>query len=412
MAAKFENDKRGNLHRLYPEDLTWKIPEGQSHHDPRSFKPWDDELQNLMIGIICEGVLQAIKIIKDKKTKKIIVVMGRRRTRATLRANEVLKEMAQHYGDFDDPALLSEEFGIPAWAVKRHIINGFSPIRVPCILSSERDLTRLSVQRIMENTHREDLDPVTVAKEMQAIYTINEDPEEVARAFNVSVEIVKRRLNLLDCSDDVQKAVSHGEVSQAQALAIKDKPEDEQNKILEQLKSGAKPKPRNKGPVRATKQRLYERLDPTSRDALILGWALGYNDLPEDLQEPTKKRGPKKKADEPSPDEVAEQGKPSPDEAQEPDDPTLPPDDVDDVDDTDVDFVPDSVDVLPPDEDELDAYIAERAARNAGESDGVKVPTSVLVPFHAMNDALGEPPLAVHSVLNLPKTTSTTKPPW
>ena len=366
---KIKNAIRTDLFRILPEDLFTKDDPDHPLHEPRSLEKWDDALESMLKSIFLEGVLEPVEFFKEGQKK--FLVFGRRRVRACIEANRRILLMRENFDKFQDADLLSDEFDMSPRALQRLFDTNFAPIRVPCVNSPCKDKARLPIRMTMENTLRKDVDPIVLAKRMALMYEALGSYVDVATTFNTTTDTVKKKLELLDCIEPIQELVSEGKCSQAQARGLKDKPEKEQADAVRLIEQGkALPKePKPRGLARKTQRKLYERLDPTSREGIIVGAILGLNALPEDLQPEKKRRGPKPRAELMQTSEEEDEGSREAEtkcEEERCEDPTLPADDVEldeyiadrmarsDVpdfytledEDADVDYVPDSQDLL------------------------------------------------------------------
>jgi len=94
---------------------------------------------------------------------------------------------------------------------------------------SESDATAIS---LVENFHRADMNPLDKAKAFNSLYSIIGDYQSVSKETGVGVQTIKKYIQLLDLSPDLQNQLAAGEVKNTDALArLSQKFEDEGKQI-------------------------------------------------------------------------------------------------------------------------------------------------------------------------------------
>ena len=177
-----------------------------SKGNPR--KSFDEEsIKGLAQSILADGLLQNLVAAKPESGKrKYDIISGERRYRAF--------------------TLLIEQGHFP------------KNVAVPCEIKdglSAQDTLRIAT---MENVQRQNLTPLD---EAQAIATLVHEGDSLADIISktgLSDSTIKRRMVLLDLSDKVKAALTENAITLSQAEAFTVGTHDEQDDILEQVKSG------------------------------------------------------------------------------------------------------------------------------------------------------------------------------
>lgn len=201
--------KRMNAFSMDPNELIivgLDTGDGPEHplFDERVHMPLDE---GLVRNIKAFGVLQAITVRKNGD--RVEVVAGRQRVRAAREAS------------------------------RRNVEEGMEPIKVPCFVRRGKDPSMLGVI-ISENENRQNDDPVTRAQKASRLMDYGQTEEDVAVAFGITPQAVKRLLSLLDLDDKVQTMVSKRKLSYSAAITLVDVPRDEQlGRAKELAESGA-----------------------------------------------------------------------------------------------------------------------------------------------------------------------------
>lgn len=94
---------------------------------------------------------------------------------------------------------------------------------VPCIIRQEVDEAHAHVLALIENAHRQDLDPITEAEALELLIERHRwSQAETARQTGLSTATISRRLRLLELPDPVAAKVAAGTTSIRQALEFLD----------------------------------------------------------------------------------------------------------------------------------------------------------------------------------------------
>lgn len=158
----------------------------------------------------------------------------------------------------------------------RLVAAGRTPILIRAQVVSQGDERLLTDMSIMENECRQDDDSFTKAVKTKAYlagdHLGKRTVEEAMVAFGCSEATINSRLGLLEMAPQVQEAVSKGDISLANALALRDlSPEAQAAAILVKARAKAKglrpPRVAGEAPTPSTK--------PTKRAVLNLARELG-----------------------------------------------------------------------------------------------------------------------------------------
>ncbi|KVD71838.1 hypothetical protein WI89_01035 [Burkholderia ubonensis] len=193
-----------------PDDLKLVTDPTHPLFDERVNWPVDE---NMVRNIMFQGVLQAIEVSKNPETGEIEVVTGRQRVKASREANRRLRE------------------------------QGRNPIYVPANVRKVtlgRRALDLSAAMASENAIRQQETPLTTAAKMARQIQMGRSEEEVGILFGCDPRTVRATLTLLDCCEDVQKAVESGQIKVTDARKLaKASPIEQRAKVRELVAAGA-----------------------------------------------------------------------------------------------------------------------------------------------------------------------------
>lgn len=253
--------KRSDCLWFNPDDLVLVTDKDSPYYDPRVELPVNDSLVSNILHDR-QGVLEPVIITKDGTSP--IVLAGKQRVKAAVKANQLLKSA------------------------------GEDPMKVPC-LQKKGDESTLYGITLSENENRVEDSMVEKAKKLQRYYNFGGSAKEAAAIFGVSLQAIKIWEKLLDLSSTVIKAIEAGEIAASAAVKLASLPKSEQGEKLKEIISKGKPtgkavkkgtpKPKAKKPkVRPYKviQQLIETSEELPEDAKIaLQWAMNeIDDLP------------------------------------------------------------------------------------------------------------------------------------
>jgi len=160
----------------------------------------------LVQSMLLDGQIQPIKVRKEP-SGRVVVLVGRQRTRAIRRAREIQVE------------------------------NGVAPemlIRLVVMVDKVDDVA--AVRRIIsENEIRVEDTPLVKADKAQRALAMGNSEREAAIAFGVTVQTLKSWLKLIEADPAVRKAVDTGAVSMRAASKIVALPREEQRAALDGL---------------------------------------------------------------------------------------------------------------------------------------------------------------------------------
>ena len=206
---------RSDLHNYLPEDLTIL---GLDCLDEPGFPPYAaSSSRDVSLAFVRSIKKRGVKVpIRTAQLgDRVIVVDGRNRVRAARQANIALKAEAEAAGESFDPIL------VPSFPTR----------------GSKDDLADTMA---VTNTHRREIGHTEQA--LKVAYFMerrNGDRESVAEVLNISVSSVKAYEKLFACSDEVKAAVEAGTLPLTAAVALADKSELEQNRVLAELRNEA-----------------------------------------------------------------------------------------------------------------------------------------------------------------------------
>jgi ParB/RepB/Spo0J family partition protein len=201
-----------NVQMVPPEDIF--IVEDKAHplYEPPSESNMG--IEELAHALISHGQITPINIWKDGD--KYFAATGRRRCKAAIRANEILKERGNK----------------PEFKLKCLVVIG--------------DVEKAKVVSILENIRKVE-SPLTVARKACELLNQRGGPgpesiKAVARDFQCSEQTIRNYIKICSLSKPVQAAIDEGKIATHAAVKLADLPADEQKKALDEtLASGEKP---------------------------------------------------------------------------------------------------------------------------------------------------------------------------
>lgn len=189
MSKQASDSPRSNYFLELPKDLT---PPAKDclFYDPRIEDPADEAMVADLLENGCRELLKARKEGETADGKPILVIVdGRRRYKAGLRANELLAKQGK------------EELRL----------------KVQMVRGTDAEMFELMVQ---SNLGRKDDGPVRSALKMQRYEKMGKSKKEIALLFQCSLGTVDNRLALLELHEDVQAKVESGEISEMVARGL------------------------------------------------------------------------------------------------------------------------------------------------------------------------------------------------
>ena len=232
---------RINTFLVKPEDLTLITDKAHTLYDSRIELPIND---GLVRSIVATGFHSTIEAFKDGE--KIVVIDGRQRVRAAIKANEIRREKGQE------------------------------PVSVRVQLKKATEAELFAVQLLLNENRQEDSD-LTRAKNLSRMIAFGVTEESAGAAIGLSPARTKQILALLDLSSPVQKAVEAGKISTTAAVQLVKLERAAQTIELEKLfaESGGK-RVRVRQTTKAVKKvRGKDGQDPPSRKQILalLEWS-------------------------------------------------------------------------------------------------------------------------------------------
>lgn len=195
---------RSNLFHALPEQLT--IIEDSEHwlYDPRVDTPPSKEF---IEDIDKRGIIEPL--IVTKEDDKVLVVVGRKRTKAVEIINKKRKRK--------DEELL----------------------RLPCMIrkGTKADLYELSVA---ENTHRKDDTIYETVVKATRLMALTSDPKRTGLALAKTPAQVQQLLKINDLHEDVQQALFQNKIGFVAALQFHDVPFEDQQEAIKKLLANVK----------------------------------------------------------------------------------------------------------------------------------------------------------------------------
>lgn len=160
----------------------------------------DESVRGLADSIVARGLLQDITVHEDGE-----VIYGHRRYHAI--------------------GLAIREGDLPGdWPVSVMVATTVDGSRV--------DEGNVTIDRLVENLMREDIDPIEEARAMQSAVGYGFTQEQLASHIGVTPGHISKRLKLLALTDLAQSAVSAGEISLDKALLLAKLDAADQEKLL------------------------------------------------------------------------------------------------------------------------------------------------------------------------------------
>ncbi|KWI69655.1 ParB/RepB/Spo0J family partition protein [Burkholderia ubonensis] len=251
---------KGNALDFDPDTLVLVTELNHPLFDERVHWPVDE---SMVRNIMFQGVIQPIEVTKDPETGEVQVVTGRQRVKAAREAN------------------------------RRLIDRGDPPITVPGIvrrLGRNERASVLSAAIASENAIRQQETPLSMAAKMARQLRMRSE-DDVAILFGCNVQTVRATVALLDCCEDVQKAVDTGQINVTHARTLaKLEPAEQRAKVKEVIaagegKQGHKRSRAQKAALtgdaaprmRTRKQITVELEKATGERAEVLRWVLGLD---------------------------------------------------------------------------------------------------------------------------------------
>lgn len=201
-----------NVQMVPPEDLV--IVQDPAHPLYEPPEESAEGLEELARNMLHNGQITPVHIWKEGA--RYLVAAGRRRAKAGILANQILKK----------------EGGMPAFKLK-------------CLVVGGNEVKAKSVS-IIENIRKVE-SPLTLARKAQELINQRggvsaENIEAVARDFQVTTATIRNYLKIVTLSKPVQDAIDKGLIATHAAVKLADLPATEQKETLKKMiESGAKP---------------------------------------------------------------------------------------------------------------------------------------------------------------------------
>ncbi|MGU7780508.1 ParB/RepB/Spo0J family partition protein [Burkholderia sp. PU8-34] len=252
---------KGNALDFDPDTLVLVTNPSHPLFDERVHWPVDE---NMVRNIMFHGVIQPIEVTKDPETGEVQAVTGRQRVKAAREAN------------------------------RRLIDRGEPPVTVPGIvrrLAKDERASVLSAAMASENAIRQQETPLSMAAKMARQLRMRSE-DDVAILFGCSVQVVRATVALLDCCEDVQKAVDAGQIKVTHARTLaKLEPAEQRAKVKEVIAAGEGKQGHersraqkaaltgNAAPRMRTRKQIAAELEKAAGErADALRWVLGLED--------------------------------------------------------------------------------------------------------------------------------------
>lgn len=252
---------KGNALDFDPGTLVLVTDPTHPLFDERVHWPVDE---SMVRNIMFQGVIQPIEVTKDPDTGEVQVVTGRQRVKAAREAN------------------------------RRLIDRGDPPITVPGIvrrLARNERASVLSAAIASENAIRQQETPLSMAAKMARQLRMRSE-DDVAILFGCNVQTVRATVALLDCCEDVQKAVDTGQINVTHARTLgKLEPAEQRAKVKVVIAAGEGKQGHersraqkaaltgNVAPRMRTRKQIAAELEAaTGERAVALRWVLGMVD--------------------------------------------------------------------------------------------------------------------------------------
>jgi len=150
-------------------------------------------------------------------------------------------------------------------------IAGLSTIKAIVLEGEISEAEKLELQ-LIENLHREDLDPVEEAETYQKLIDkFGYTHEELARRIGKSREYVTNKLRLLRLPDNIKKSLQKGEITEGHARALISLNKDKQDEILEKILSEGLNVRQTEELIKPDVVSRETPTSDTSKDGLIIG---------------------------------------------------------------------------------------------------------------------------------------------
>lgn len=199
---------RADLLYFDPEDLMVVTDTSHPLWDERVTMPVEERL---VASIMKVGVLEPVIVrrngARSDGTPVVEVIDGRQRVRAARVANHRLSE------------------------------QGADPIRVPAVTRRGQDADMFGITITANEIRRADT-PLVRAKKLQRYLDGGRSLEEAAVTFGASIGTLKNHLAILECHDDVLKALEAGRIGVMHAKKLSGFPREEQPAELAKLFEG------------------------------------------------------------------------------------------------------------------------------------------------------------------------------
>lgn len=230
--AKNNPGARTDAYRVDPFKL---VIVGLDTEDTKDHELYDERImfpvsESMVRNIMEHGVIASV-LARRNGPGTFEVIDGRQRIRA---AREATLRMRK------DGRLTDEE-----------------AVLVPTQLRRD-DAASLAVAVVVTNEHRQEDAPMNRARKAMRLQNLGKANDQIAEAFNVSVQTVKNWLALLDLSPKVQKAVDAGKISASAAAPLAKMARKDQGEKLKELIEAA---PAQKRVTRAVVER---NVDPNA----------------------------------------------------------------------------------------------------------------------------------------------------
>ncbi|HET7030388.1 MAG TPA: ParB/RepB/Spo0J family partition protein, partial [Candidatus Limnocylindrales bacterium] len=112
--------------------------------------------------------------------------------------------------------------------------------RIPAIVESSGDPTAAdrSIEQLVENLHRADLNAIDRARAMRAVVDGGVSQADLARRLGLAASTVSNDLRILEASTAVQEALEKGELTASHAKAMLGLPAKDQDYFVGRVRSG------------------------------------------------------------------------------------------------------------------------------------------------------------------------------
>lgn len=201
---------RGDSLLALPEELIVEQNESGLLYDSRSELAWLPEHEELTTSLDAQGNLLPVIVRRDGD--RYIVVDGRQRVRCALEVNRRRREDADW-----------QSYGQDSMRLRCRVVRG-----------SDDDILRM----VFAANIRVNDTPLVRAKKFQHALNLGKTPEWIAQALGgIRPSTVRSAVQLLDCCDEVQKAVDEGRLAETVARGMVPLSHDEQRKALAEMEA-------------------------------------------------------------------------------------------------------------------------------------------------------------------------------